>query len=172
MIKLNLTGFPILLALAACQSEAPTPSSTDTAVDPAGQPSAQPSASAAPVAFQSMTYEEFSPLIESGLGCSFSADDETLLVATADLGEGVVAKGVVKLDGKPQVVTAQESGGYDALVDGATFSGSDGLSLTVVRTSDKGTPGEIETTSWPAFMTAERVDGGTARYEGIYGCGA
>ena len=173
MNKHALVVAPALLALAACQAETPAPSAAETSAAPAAETSTQPSAPAKPLEFETMTYDEFSPLIESGTGCSFSTTDDILvLVSTAEVRPDAVAKGVVKLNGEPQVVTASESGGYEALMDGASFTGADGLSITVTRTSDIGTTGEIETTSWPATLMAERSDGGTASYEGIYGCGA
>ena len=140
--------------------------------DPREKITPSPTESSSRLDVQSMTYDEFSPLIESGLGCSFSAADDTLLVATAAMGEAVVAKGVVKLGGEPQVVTAQESGGYDALVDGATFSDDGGLSITITRTSEEGTPGEIETTSWPAEMVAGKSGQAPSSYTGFWACGA
>ena len=160
-----LTAVAMIASLAACGEPAPAP-------DPAPSPTATPTATLAALDLQPMTYEEFSGLIEPGLGCSFQTGEDVLLVATAAMQPAEIAQGVAKLDGEPQVLTANEQGGYEALVDGATFASESGLTLTVTRTSEEGTPGEIETTSWPAELLATAPDRADRRYTGSYSCGA
>ena len=160
-----LTAVAMIASLAACGEPAPAP-------DPAPSPTATPTATLAALDLQPMTSEEFSGLIEPGLGCSFQTGEDVLLVATAAMEPAEIAQGVARLDGEPQVLTASEQGGYEALVDGATFASDSGLRLTVTRTSQEGTPGEIETTSWPAELLATAPDRADRRYTGNYSCGA
>ena len=161
----GLIAIAIIASLAACGEPAPAP-------DPAPSPTAPPAATPAALDLQPMTYDEFSGLIEPGLGCSFQTGEDVLFVATAAMEPAEIAQGVAKLDGEPQVLTASEQGGYEALVDGATFASDSGLTLTVTRSSEEGTPGEIETTSWPAELLATAPDRADRRYTGGYSCGA
>ena len=160
-----LTAVAMIASIAACGEPAPAP-------DPAPSPTATPTATLAALDLQPMTYDEFSGLIEPGLGCSFQTGEDVLFVATAAMEPAEIAQGVAKLDGEPQVLTASEQGGYEALVDGATFASDSGLTLTVTRSSEEGTPGEIETTSWPAELLATAPDRADRRYTGGYSCGA
>ena len=160
-----ITAVAMIATLAACGEPAPAP-------DPAPSPTVTPTATLSALDLQPMTYDEFSGLIEPGLGCSFQTGEEVLFVATAAMEPAEIAQGVAKLDGEPQVLTASEQGGYEALVDGATFASDSGLTLAVTRTSEEGTPGEIETTSWPAELLATAPDRADRRYTGSYSCGA
>ena len=160
-----LTAVALIASLAACGESAPAP-------DPAPSPTVSPTATLSALDLQPMTYDEFSGLIEPGLGCSFQTGEEVLFVATAAMEPAEIARGVAKLDGEPQILTASEQGGYEALVDGATFASDSGLTLTITRTSEEGTPGEIETTSWPAELLAIAPDRADRRYTGNYSCGA
>ena len=156
------------LLLAGCtQAEpAPEPSPSTGASVTRGDPGDQPG-------LQTISYDQLSSMIEPGLGCSFATEDDRLLfVATATMEPAEIAQGVIMAKDAPEVVTAQEEGGYEALVDGATFTATDGASVTITRTSEEGTPGEIETTSWPAELDYESGQGVKRRYIGSYSCGA
>ena len=161
----KLAAVAMIASLAACGEPSPAP-------DPAPSPTAPSKATLAALDLQPMTYDEFSVLIEPGLGCSFETGDNVLFVATAAMDPAEIAQGVAKLEGQPQILTASEEGGYEALVDGATFAADSGLTLTVTRTSEEGTPGEIETTSWPAELLTTAPNRADRRYSGSYSCGA
>ena len=164
-----LAAVAMIASLAACGEAAPDP---DPAPASTQTPAATASTTAPALDLQHMTYDEFSGLIEPGLGCSFQTGEDVLFVATAAMEPAEIAQGVAKLDGEPQVLTASEQGGYEALVDGATFASDSGLTLTVTRTSEEGTPGKIETTSWPAELLATAPGRADRRYIGGYSCGA
>ena len=166
------------LALAACsgsESEAPAAPPGDEITAPPAPSTPSPTVpEQAPPVLEPMVYEEYTSLIEPGLGCSFStADERLLLVSTAPMDESAIAEAVVKRDGKTMVLRAQDAGGYDALVNGATFAGEGALSARVERLPGEGTPGEIETTSWPATLTVmAHGETGTVYPEGKWNCGA
>ena len=126
------------------------------------------------LALQPIVYAEFSALIEPGLGCSFQAEaDELLLVATAMDEREDVAEAVVKTDAEAFVIKATQPGGYNALREnGATFTNGVDLSISIERDAGEGVPEGIESTVWPATMIL-RHDGMARTYTGgRWSCGA
>lgn len=121
-----------------------------------------------------IVYDEFSPLIEPGLGCGFEAvSGDTIFVATAPDDRYAVAKAVVKSGAAPVVLEADRAGGYEALQKGGSFSDGMDLSVTIRRDPGDGTLSGIETTSWPARLTVRGEEGLTREYaRGVYSCGA
>ncbi|MCV0383981.1 MAG: hypothetical protein K5799_11080 [Erythrobacter sp.] len=152
----------------------------DTAINTPGQqhPSTEKAelSSAAPPAFglEPLAYDEFSPLIEPGLGCSFDAQSgDTIFVATAPDNPEAVAMAVIKAGTVPVLLEASDAGGYATLQSGGSFSNGMGLFVTITRNPDEGTLGEIETTSWPARLAVHSAEGLKREYAGgIYACGA
>ncbi len=120
---------------------------------------------------EAMTYGEFSPVVASGLGCSFSADDRILFVATAPDDRAARAQGAVKYGGTVGVVNATKPGGYQALRQGGIFAGSD-ITLNVGRGTGKGSADGIESTKWPATLTVTELSVGDRSYQGTWSCGA
>lgn len=120
-----------------------------------------------------IAYDEFSPLIEPGTGCSFQTSrGELVFVATAEPGGSDNAQAVINAGDGPRVLQG-EAAGYEGLVEGGEFSGDGDISLTIVREDGAGTPGEIETTSWPATLTLTGKDGAERIYgDGVYSCGS
>ncbi len=164
-----------VMSLAAC-AEAEPPA--DAAERPPGS-AATEGAETAPASelsetsptLQPMVFDEFSTVVEPGLGCGFSADEQTLFVATADPRDEVRAEGAVKLDGRLVLVTRTEAGGYDALAEGGSFRGDGGLTIGIVRAPGEGTPSRTETRAWDATLTVMH-DGGRAELAGTWDCGA
>ena len=118
------------LVLIACDEPA-LPTQSETSVQ---QTATVPNVA---LALQPIDYAEFSTLIEPGLGCSFQAEaDELLLVATAMDEREDVAEAVVKTDAEAFVIKATQPGGYNALREnGATFTNGVDLSC-LLYTSD------------------------------------
>ena len=126
------------------------------------------------LALQPIVYAEFSKLIEPGLGCSFQAEtDVLLLVATAMDEREDVAEAVVKTDAEAFVIKATQPGGYNAMREnGATFTKGSDLSIVIERNPGEGEPEGIESTVWPATMTV-RQNGMKRTYTGgRWSCGA
>lgn len=152
-----------LIALTAAACGSPETAARDEAIE-------TPEA-AAPV-MESMTYDEFSAAVEPGLGCAFSAGDQTLFVATAEARPSVIAEGVVKTGGRLLTVRATSAGGYEALARGGAFAGDEGVRVEVTRGGGEGAAGEIETVSWPAVLTVRMQDGPAAEHQGQWSCGS
>ncbi len=121
---------------------------------------------------QPMSYAEFSPVVDPGLGCSFADDAGALLfVAGAPDDRAARAAGAVKYGGTVGMVNATKTGGYSALVEGGIFAGSD-ITLNVGRSGGPGTRAGTETTAWPATLTVTELSVGDRSYAGTWSCGA
>ena len=167
----------LALSLAACGDSAPDTPPTEAPASANQTPAPEPSANDAPasdIALRPIVYDQFSPLIESGLGCSFEdAGGNLLFVATAPDEGGATAEGVIDSGSGARVVEADRAGGYSALVEGGSFTGASETTVTVTRESGEGTPGEIETTAWPARLVVRGEGGGQRAYDGgQWACGA
>ena len=174
-----LTAVAALAAACTPAAEAPAdqtagteePVTTGPAPDPsAGDPTGEvPTDSRPVVTLQAMHFDEFSTVIEPGLGCAFEGGDAVLLVASgADSPSGGHA-GVVKINGQLMRLTSSETGGYDALVDGAAFSDAR-MTVTVRLSGDAATEG-YESTSRNGDLVLRY--GSTERsYPGAWTCGA
>ncbi|TXC68837.1 hypothetical protein FSZ31_07665 [Sphingorhabdus soli] len=182
------------IPLAACQPAAPTGNEIDPAVSAEGSdalpdlgngemrlpvepdggigdtPGTVRPDPAGPL-LQPMTYGEFSPVVASGTGCSFSADDQLLFVATAPDDRAARAQGAVKYGGTVGTLNATRPGGYRALRQGGIFAGSD-ITLNVGRGTGKGSADAIESTRWPATLTVTELSVGDRSYQGTWSCGA
>ena len=163
----------LALSLAACGDSAPDAPATEATATPAPEPS-QTADSDSDIALRPIAYDQFSPLIEPGLGCSFEdADGNLLFVATAPDERDATAEGVIDSGSGARVVEADRAGGYSALVEGGSFTGASETTVTVTRESGEGTPGEIETTAWPARLVVRGEGGGQRAYDGgQWACGA
>lgn len=163
-------AFAAVLSLGACAQAEPPAEGVETPQEPAATEDVG-AAPASPV-LQPMVFDEFSRVVEPGLGCGFSADDQTLFIATAEPREEVRAKGVVKLDKRLILVTRTEAGGYNALAGGGSFRGDTGLVIEIVRAPGEGTPSGTETRAWDASLTVTQEGGGVAELSGTWDCGA
>ncbi|RVT89388.1 hypothetical protein [Sphingomonas crocodyli] len=101
------------------------------------------------------------------LGCSFaSADGGTLLIAKGHVGSDDPAFGIVKVgDYVEQVATP---GGYDHMIDGATFGGK-GKTIRIALTGPA--IGSGESPPRPATLTYDRADGAQRGIAGQWTCG-
>lgn len=101
------------------------------------------------------------------VGCSFTIGDEPpLLVAMGDVASKEPSRGVVKVGDYVEAVTAP--GGFDAMLDGAQFSGAGKtvrIALTGVAT------GTGESPPAPATLTYDRADGARRSFAGQWTCG-
>jgi hypothetical protein len=120
---------------------------------------------------QPMTYGEFSPVVASGMGCSFSADDKILFVATAPDDRRARAQGAIKYGGTVGTVNATKTGGFRTLREGGIFAGSD-ITLNIGRGAGEGVRDGDESTKWPATLTVTELSVGDRSYEGYWSCGA
>lgn len=100
------------------------------------------------------------------LGCSFTADDQPLLVAKGNVGGGDPARGVVKVGDYVEPVGAP--GGFNAMVKGAKFSGQ-GKTVTIALTGPA--IGGGESPPRPATLTYDRADGAKRVLDGRWNCG-
>ena len=167
----------LALSLAACGDSAPDTPATEPPASANPTPAPEPSQTAdsdTDIALRPIVYDQFSPLIEPGLGCSFEdADGNLLFVATAPDERDATAEGVIDSGSGARVVEADTAGGYNALVEGGSFTGASETSVTVTRDGGEGTPEGIETTAWPARLVVRGENSGQRAYDGgQWACGA
>lgn len=174
---------PALILLAACGPEAAPPTDPEPRVVPTGPADTPPPPEREPEPLapggsgpqlQPMRFEEFSTVIEPGLGCSFALrdSDAALFVASAGDERSERPQGLVKLRDTLVPLRSDSAGGYQALVGGAGMR-SEALSVRVDRAEGDGEQVGIETTRWPATLTVTQDEGGTTVYRpGWYSCGA
>lgn len=110
----------------------------------------------------------------SDLGCVFRRGNETLFAAAANSVSLEGADGLVVLDGQPQEIQMDGSGGYNSLQAAASFTGDDGLTVEI----EVSEAAEIQETPAPltgpapmeATMTIARGEQSVA-IDGRYECG-
>lgn len=102
------------------------------------------------------------------LGCSFAASGAAapLLVAMGNVASREPAWGVVKVGTYVERVGAP--GGFDAMLDGATFSGA-GKTVRITLTGPA--VGGGESPPRPATLTYDRADGARRGFAGLWSCG-
>ena len=105
--------------------------------------------------------------LQGELGCSFTGSGgDMLLIAKGNVGSNDPAFGVVKVgDYVEQVATP---GGYDAMIDGATFGGK-GKTIRIALTGPA--IGSGESPPRPATLTYDRMDGAQRSFAGQWTCG-
>jgi hypothetical protein len=112
-------------------------------------------------------------MLEGELVCSFSTSDEnnTLLVARADVSENGRATAAINNDGFALQLYGEQLGGFSGLEeDGGTFAG-EGM-VIVVELGDAALGGsDTEQSSQVATMTVNRADGATRTFDGEWVCG-
>jgi S1-C subfamily serine protease len=116
-----------------------------------------------------MSDDEFSAVVPPGFGCSFESVEDLLVVASGPDDNTAGYDAAIKIGGEVIALTGQETGGFDALVDGGTFEGS-GVTVRIARSGD-GRQAGIETTAWDAHLEAER-NGRRSALTGTWSCGA
>ena len=100
------------------------------------------------------------------LGCAFNADGVLLLRADGFVASKDAAQGLVKVTGYVERITAP--GGFDGLVNGATFTGQ-GKTI-VIKITGQATGGG-ESPPNPATLTYQRADGASRVVTGTWTCG-
>ena len=155
----------LALALAGCSEGSPeddTAASPTPAADPAlAAPQPRPTLSVEDVEAQALTGE---------LACAFTEGNEEgpLLVAMADVTDEARAEGVLKLGPSTLRLRAAETGGFNAMVEGARFTSGD-LEASVAVTSQ--TPlDDSESPPLPARL-AITSPAGTEQVDGEWTCG-
>ena len=161
--------------LCACSQSAPDGGQSSTAnlansaisvpIEPANE---APLPEASP---QEVVFADFERRIESGLSCDFSiTGDKPIFVASTADDPAVRNKGVIKLDGRISVLTADRPGDHQSLFAGQGFSGDEIVDIT--RAKGEGELHGTESTRWRATMTMMRVPSRADRIEGWWTCGA
>lgn len=173
--------------LAACSPEAPEGESKEeaqsspappTTADPGGAPQAGSTTSpttggdgsAIMLSQLDQADIEANP-IEGELACSFSPDgsDGLYILARGFVADDSRAQGLVKIGDHVQRIVSSEDGGYDGMIDGASF-GSQGITMEVTLTSDEGV-GRFEAPVMPAQLLLQRGDGTERVISGTWTCG-
>ncbi len=120
----------------------------------------------------SMTYDEFSRVIDSGAGCAFMAqgNDAPLFVAVAPNSEKMTGKGAIKINDRITVLT-HNGDGLAQLEAGGVFS-SEAISVTIEHPGGEPSNEKEGVFFWPAVLKIGQDEVGSNMYEGIYECGA
>jgi hypothetical protein len=101
------------------------------------------------------------------LGCSFAADERSpLLVARGNVASTEPAFGLIKIGNTLERIAAP--GGFDAMLDGADFSGR-GTAIRIALTGPA--TGGGESPPRPATLTFDRADGARRVFPGRWTCG-
>lgn len=106
--------------------------------------------------------------LKGELSCGFNSGGgpDPLLYATGFVGSKDAAQGLVKVATYVERITAP--GGYDGLVNGATFSGQ-GKTIKIAITGQA--TGGGESPAYPATLTYDRADGAKRVIVGTWTCG-
>ncbi|WP_375289884.1 hypothetical protein [Qipengyuania sp.] len=77
--------------------------------------------------------------LKGELGCTFAPGDgeKPLLFASSSVDHKAASQAAVKLGGTVERLETKTTGGFDALIKGAQFTGANGLAADVVRTESK-----------------------------------
>lgn len=181
LLATRLSPLMAILALAACSPEprevAGPPASAPEA--PAPAPSREPAPSpeaggetvggdGSAIDLQTLTSQDLDAEPLAGeLACSFSGvDDSLLLVARGNVASDDPAFGAVKVSGYVERVAAP--GGFDAMLDRASFAGR---GKTVVIEVTGSAEGGGESPPRPATLTYQRADGASRVFQGLWTCG-
>lgn len=101
------------------------------------------------------------------LGCSFSKDGATLVLAKGDVSKTATSQAVIKRNGAATLLPATKPGGYDGMVEGASFADQ---SAAVDIRPNTGTETGNEQVSYDATLTL-RAEGGEQSLDGQWTCG-
>ena len=137
----------------------------ETGIDPVGS-------EAAAITLQPVRAEDVEGL-RGELACAFntSDSDETLLVARADVSEDARATAAVNNNGFGQQLFGEQLGGFSQIEPtGGTFAG-EGLVVVIDLNGDELDGPQTEQSRQSATMTANRADGATRTYDGLWVCG-
>lgn len=175
--RLILAGCAAAAALLAACSEAPPQPSEPASAPVAAAPAAPTPAPAdgetvggdgSPIVLEPLALADLQGAQLGGeLGCSFrTPEDALLLTAMGFVAATEAARGVVKVSGYVEPVAAP--GGFDGMVNGATFTGQ---GKTVVIAVTGPATGGGESPPYPATLTYQRADGASRVIPGQWTCG-
>lgn len=154
-----------------------------TACGDTGEPAGEPAATGQAAAVErSATLEELGAAdladiaLEGELACAFRRTEGAapIFLGRGNVLEDAGAEAAAKYGGSVRRLAMEGTGGYDAMADGARFSG-EGLTLTIARTGDAPIAEEpkvaMESPVYPATLTVT-VPGETGQtIEGLFECG-
>ncbi|MFP1683806.1 hypothetical protein ACLD0W_14940 [Alloalcanivorax sp. C16-1] len=146
-------------------AEAPADTATPEPAAPSGETTGGDGSA---ITLNALTAEDMRQADLPGeLGCQFTTDDgQVLLIAMGDVASSDPARGVVKVAGYVEPVSAP--GGFDGLTDSPSFTGKG----KTVRIQVTGEPTEGgESPPRPATLTYDRADGAQRAWPGEWQCG-
>ena len=156
----------VAVALAACSPDAGGgPSSDET------EAGSRDATLAAPGMRETLSAEDIgSAALPGELACAFTERGATgsLLVAMADVADDARAEGLLRLGASTLRLRADDTGGFNAMVHGASFTSGD-LAARVSVTSETPTAGG-ESPPLPARLEIS-TNAGSQRVEGEWTCG-
>lgn len=171
-----------VLALSACSQPEPTkPPESAAPVAPPASIAAEPPVAAVPQAPSDTIGGDGSQIqlsaltaadldanrLEGELACSFSTPAfSPLVIARGDVASKDAAFGLIKVGDYVERMAAP--GGYDAMLNGAVFSGQ-GKTVTIAVTGPATEGGESPPR--PATLTYDRADGAKRAFPGLWTCG-
>ncbi len=160
----------LAVTLAAC-SPAPAPAPNDSVAEPTPIESAippSPTPSPSPIALGAVT-EAAAAQVGGELRCAFLSDASALLlVGAGDVDKASRATAVVMRGATPVLLTARETGGFDALTKGGTLAG-EGLTVSITRGAARETA--HEGSSHTATLSVEAAGAAPQAIDGVWECG-
>lgn len=176
----------LAIALAACSDADDQPVATEPVETPAAAPAPGPAAAIAPAApavgtaapttggdgsairLSALSAAEIADAdLQGELGCSFSTTEASpLLIAMGNVASDDPAFGLVRIGDTIERIATP--GGFDAMLDGATFSGR-GTTIRIALTGPA--TGGGESPARPATLTFDRADGAQRVFAGRWACG-
>jgi len=120
------------------------------------------------VALEPLAGTDVQGQLDGELGCSFTVGDDVLIIAMGNVDPTDVSEALAKREGRVEELDATAPGGYDGMVEGASFSGGD-LSIEV-QTDLRNETGN-EQVAYAARLTVSQTDGALRTYNGAWTCG-
>lgn len=171
--------FPLVALAAACAAEPPAEPNSQSAAMPSAPgsvPSNRGDIVAAPIDLGTLRNEDIAAAdLEGELGCAFlpALGGDELWIGQGDVPPGAGAQGLIRIGGESVKLTMTGRGGYDAMADGAQFTGG-GVAVSFARTGSQPMVEEpgIEMES-PAFTARMIVARGSRKLaiDGVLECG-
>lgn len=146
----------------------PAPVDVDIADRAGADPAAGVAAGLPAIELGALQPPDIEGQLEGELRCGFAdGDGQPLMIASANVGESEPIAALVKVAGVVETLTVG-SGGYDRMVDGASYTGN-GLIASITPQGEDMTPGEGLT--WRAVFRLENATGDALDLDGVWSCG-
>ena len=163
------TGAGLMLLAAACTAEQPA-TTVATPEAPATAAASSPTIGGDGSALELRTLTgAVLPDLGGELGCSFSADGATLLIASGIVDRTTRSNAAIRRGGEVEQLVATGPGGYDGMVEGATTFGTSGMTIEIATQTRNETG--TEEVAYNATLRAMRADGAERTYNGTWTCG-